>query len=126
MAHFAQLDENNNVINVIVVGDKDTADENGVEKEEIGIAFCKSLFGEHTIWKQTSYNHKIRRRYAGIGGTYDPVNDAFINIKTFDSWVLNPDTLDWEAPIPMPDDGKIYDWDEENLRWEEIHFIPPT
>ncbi len=126
MAHFAQLDENNNVINVIVVGDKDTADENGVEKEEIGIAFCKSLFGEHTIWKQTSYNHKIRRRYAGIGGTYDPVNDAFINIKTFDSWVLNPDTLDWEAPVPMPDDGKIYDWDEENLRWEEIQFIPPT
>lgn len=120
MAHFAQLDENNLVLNVIVVGDKDTADENGVEREEIGIAFCKSLFGANTIWKQTSFNHRIRRRYAGIGGTYDPVRDAFIYPQEYPSWVLNEETLDWEAPIPMPNDDKPYYWDEENLTWVEI------
>lgn len=78
MAHFAELDENNNVIRVIVVSDKDTCDESGVENESIGIAFCKSLFGEDTKWVQTSYNNKIRGKYAGIGDTYDPAKDIFI------------------------------------------------
>lgn len=78
MAHFAELDENNVVVRVIVVNDKDTADENGVEKEEIGVAFCKSLFGEDTKWVQTSYNGNIRGRYAGIGDTYDSKKDIFV------------------------------------------------
>lgn len=79
MAHFAEIDENNIVIRVIVVSDKDTADESGVENESIGIAFCKSLFGENTKWVQTSYNNKIRGKYAGIGDTYDAAKDLFIS-----------------------------------------------
>lgn len=78
MAHFAELDENNVVVRVIVVNNKDTSDENGVEKEEIGVAFCKSLFGEDTKWVQTSYNGNIRGRYAGIGDTYDAKSDTFV------------------------------------------------
>jgi len=78
MAHFAELDDNNVVVRVIVVSDKDTSDENGVEKEEIGVAFCKSLFGEDTKWVKTSYNANIRGKYAGAGDTYDSKTDAFI------------------------------------------------
>ena len=89
MAHFAQLDENNVVIQVIVVSDSDTSDVNGIEYEEIGIAFCKKLFGFNTNWKQTSYNDKIRVRYAGIGYSYDENLDAFIPPKPYESWTLN-------------------------------------
>lgn len=78
MAHFAELDDNNVVVRVIVVSDKDTSDENGVEQETIGVAFCKSLFGEDTKWVQTSYNGNIRGRYAGIGDTYDAKKDIFV------------------------------------------------
>lgn len=78
MAHFAELDDNNKVLRVIVIGEKDTSDNKGVEKEEIGIAFCKSLFGEDTKWVQTSYNHKIRGVFASMGMTYDEVNDVFV------------------------------------------------
>jgi hypothetical protein len=77
MAHFAELDENNVVLRVIVVADKDTADADGVEQESIGVAFCESLYGG--TWKQTSYNNNIRARFAGIGSTYDAGNDVFID-----------------------------------------------
>jgi hypothetical protein len=77
MAHFAELDENNVVGNVIVIADKDTADEKGEEKEEIGIAFCKSLFGEDTKWVQTSFNSNFRGKFAGRGDTYNSVTDKF-------------------------------------------------
>lgn len=76
MAHYAQIDENNIVTQVIVIDNKDTADANGVEKEYIGAAFCERLFGG--TWKQTSYNGNIRGRYAGIGYTYDAQLDEFI------------------------------------------------
>ena len=78
MAHFAQLDENNVVMQVIVIADKDTADDKGKEKEEIGVAFCKSLFGENTKWVQTSFNHNKRGHYAGVGDIYDAQTDMFI------------------------------------------------
>jgi len=77
MAHFAELDGNNEVLRVIVVNNKDIVDDNGEEKEEIGIAFCKSLFGEDTKWVQTSYNATMRGKYAGYGDIYDEVNDEF-------------------------------------------------
>ncbi len=77
MAHFAELDENNVVLQVIVIADNDTADNAGIEKEEIGIAFCKSLFGEDTKWVQTSYNAKIRAKYAATGDTYNLITDKF-------------------------------------------------
>lgn len=80
MAHFAKLDENNKVIQVIVVSNNDILDENGEENEEIGIEFCRMLTGKETNWKQTSYNNNFRGRYAGIGMYYDEINDEFIEI----------------------------------------------
>jgi hypothetical protein len=77
MAHFAELDENNIVGNVIVIADSDTANEKGEEKEEIGIAFCKSLFGENTKWVQTSYNANFRGKFASRGDTYNSLTDTF-------------------------------------------------
>lgn len=116
MAHFAELDENNVVLRVIVVGNKDTSDAHGVEKEHIGAAFCERLFGG--TWKQTSYNGNIRKNYAGIGYTYHADIDAFVAPKPFPSWVLNEDAK-WEAPVPMPTDDKRYRWDEPTLSWIE-------
>ena len=117
MAHFVRL-ENGVVVQGIVVSDKDTADEHGVEKEDIGIAFCSNLLGG--TWKQTSYNARIRKNYAGIGYTYDETLDAFVPPKPFASWILNEETAQWEAPTPYPDDGKRYSWDEETTSWVEI------
>ena len=119
MAHFAQLDENNVVTQVIVVHNNELMLD-GVESEDAGIVFCKSLFGKDTRWKQTSYNGNMRKNYAGVGYTYDQVRDAFIPPKPFPSWVLNEDTCQWTAPIPMPDDGKRYTWDEQTTSWTEV------
>lgn len=116
MAHFAQLDENNVVTQVIVVHNNELMD-NGQESEAKGIAFCQSLFGGS--WKQTSYNGNIRKNYAGIGYTYDSGRDAFIPPKPFDSWLLNETTCLWEAPVSYPTDGKRYYWDEPTLSWVE-------
>lgn len=116
MAHFAELNANNVVLRVIVVGNKDTADANGVEKEEIGIAFCQRLFGG--TWKQTSYNGNMRKNYAGIGYTYDSGRDAFIPPKPFNSWLLNETTCLWEAPVLCPTDGKQYVWNETTTSWK--------
>jgi len=114
MAHFAELDANNVVLRVIVVGNKDTSDASGVEKESIGKAFCERLFGGN--WVQTSYNGNIRKRYAGIGYSYDPALDAFIAPQPYPSWTLD-DNADWQAPVPMPSDGKMYAWDEDAQAW---------
>lgn len=118
MAHFAQLDENNVVTQVIVVANSDTADASGVEKEHIGAAFCERLFGG--TWKQTSYNGNKRKNYAGIGYTYREDIDAFVPPKPFASWLLNEATAQWEAPVAMPDDGGMYSWDEDNQAWVEV------
>lgn len=124
MAHFAELDQANVVTRVIVVSNEDTHDINGVENEELGIAFCRRLFGLNTNWKQTSYNGNIRFRYAGIGYTYDANLDAFISPKPYPSWILDTTTADWKAPIPQPEltpaeiaAGYYYTWDEDNQNW---------
>lgn len=117
MAHFAEIDENGVVLQVIVVGNKDTADANGVEKEHIGAAFCERLFGG--TWKQTSYNGNIRKNYAGIGYTYNADIDAFVPPQPFPSWLLN-DKAQWESPVPMPADAsmeKRYSWNETTQQW---------
>ncbi len=118
MAHFAELDENNVVTRVIVVANKDTADANGNESESIGVAFCQRLLGG--TWVQTSYHGNIRKNYAGIGYTYRADIDAFVPPQPYPSWVLNPDTAQWEAPVPMPTDGKMYSWDEATQSWVEV------
>ncbi len=102
MAHFARLNTDNIVEQIIVVANKDTSDDNGVEEEIIGIAFCKKLFGSNTNWKQTSYNGNLRVRYAGIGYSYDPSLDAFVPPKPFASWVIDTNTANWTAPLVEP------------------------
>lgn len=114
MAHFAELDENNNVLRVVVVAN-DVIIEDGVEKEQLGKDFCQQLFGGN--WIQTSYNGTIRKNYAGTGYTYDMTRDAFIPPKPFNSWLLDDDTCLWHSPIPYPDDGDKYLWDEDTLSW---------
>ncbi len=118
MAHFARVDENGVVQQVVVVDNKDTADAFGVEKEHIGAAHLEKILGG--TWKQTSYNGNIRKNYAGIGYSYDAQRDAFIPPKPFNSWVLNESTAQWEAPTPMPIDGKMYSWDEATTNWVEL------
>jgi hypothetical protein len=120
MAHFAQIDTNNNVINVIVIHNNELLDQDSNEVEQKGIDFCKSLFGQDTKWIQTSYNSNFRKNYAGIGYTYDETRDAFILPKPYNSWVLNEDTCLWKAPVPMPQDDNFYEWNEETLSWETI------
>jgi len=119
MGHYAKIDENNVVTQVVVVDNKDMADASGVEKEHIGAAHLEKILGG--TWKQTSYNGNIRKNYAGIGYTYDAQRDAFIPPKPFNSWVLNESTAQWEAPTPMPTDGKMYSWDEATTNWVEIN-----
>ena len=127
MAHFAQLDDNNVVTQVIVVSNDDTSDSNGVETESIGVAFCQKLLGADTNWKQTSYNGNMRGNYAGIGYTYMEnvatlgvgSTDVFIAQQPHDSWTISTSAALWEAPITQPtltDDqiaaGSYYTWDE--------------
>ena len=111
MAHFAKLDENNIVTGVYVVGDE----------YETTYAEWRKEFGE--VHVQTSYNaasNGFRKNYAGIGYSWDEGRDAFIPPKPFESWVLDESTCQWTPPTPMPTDGKMYRWNEEDLNWQEI------
>jgi len=120
MAHFAKLDESNNVIGVhVVVNDVIVVD--GIESEQAGINFLTSLHG-HSLWKQTSYNGTFRKNYCGVGYTYDESRDAFIPPKPYESWLLNEDTCLWEPPIPYPTDGEMYTWDENEISWVLIEL----
>ena len=110
MAHFAELDENNIVVNVLVVNNEDTLDGNGDESEAIGIAFLQNLFGQDKKYKQTSYNANFRKNYAGIGYEYKASEDAFV-FKPFPSWVYNSSTVEYDPPIPRPDGN--YEWRED-------------
>lgn len=108
MAHFAEVDKNGTVIRVVVT-------ENSLPNE--GLDWLVENLGG--TWIQTSYNSKIRKNFAGAGFTYDAKLDAFIPPKPFASWALNEELCQWEPPVVMLDDGKIYDWDEESLSWLE-------
>ena len=120
MAHFAKLDKNNYVIAVHVVVNE-VIIFNGVESEQLGIDFLSNLHG-YNFWKQTSYNNNFRKNYAGIGYYYDSIRDAFIPPKPFPSWTLNEDSCLWQSPVPYPNDGKMYTWNEDILNWQEINF----
>ena len=120
MSHFAQIDENNIVTQVLVI-EQDVID--------------TGLFGDPASWIQTSYNTRagvhtlggtpLRKNYAGIGYTYEASRDAFIPPKPYASWNLNEDTCLWEAPTPMPvEEGKIFVWNEDTTSW--VEFTPPT
>jgi len=117
MGHFAELDDNNVVLRVIVVANEDTADEQGNEVEAIGITFCQKLLGGGT-WIQTSYNNNFRKHFAGKGFSYDPDLDIFVPPAPFPSWTrTDNENDDWEPPVPWPDDGNFYLWDEEKQEW---------
>jgi hypothetical protein len=113
MSHFAKVE--NGTVTQVIVAEQDFIDSGAV--------------GDPASWIQTSYNthggqhpegRPLRKNYAGIGYSYDAVRDAFIPPNNFASWVLNEDTCCWEAPVAMPTDGKIYNWDEETLSWVEF------
>jgi len=119
MAYFAQL-ENNIVQQVISISNNDAPDPAPSNSEPLGQAFIANVLKLGGTWKQTSYNATFRKHYAGIGYTYDDVLDAFIPPKPYPSWLLNTETCNWEAPVPYPNDGKSYYWDEEIQQWVEI------
>lgn len=125
MAHHAQIDENNIVTRVLVIS-----------QDEINTG----EWGDPSTWIKTSYNthggvhyepnswtpspdqsKSLRKNFAGIGYTYDPLLDAFYTPQPYPSWVLDPQTCYWEAPVPMPQDGKMYLWDEAAQEWVEVN-----
>jgi hypothetical protein len=101
MAHFARLDGNSTVIQVIVVNNDVLHNLPFPESEEIGIAFCRSLFGASSVWKQTSYNNNFRKNYAGAGFKYDEALDAFIPPQPDPSWTFNLETCRWKPPADV-------------------------
>ena len=110
MAHYAFLD-NNNIVTEVITGIDETQDIEGLDTE----TWYGNFRGQ--VCKRTSYNGNIRKNYAGIGYTYDAERDAFIAPKPFDSWVLDEATCRWQAPTPMPTDDKFYYWSEDDLSW---------
>ena len=129
MASFAKIGLNNKVIEVLSVHNNELLDSNGVEQEVNGIDFLTKLTG-YPVWKQTSYNthggvHNnngtpLRKNHAGIGYTYDEDRDAFISPKPYSSWLLNEESCQWESPIPYPQDGNKYTWNETIKNWEVV------
>jgi hypothetical protein len=117
MAHYAFLDENN-VVTEVIAGIDETELIEGLDPE----TWYGNFRGQ--TCKRTSYNGNYRKNYAGIGCSYDEERDAFIPLKPFVSWVLNEDTCQWEAPIPLPDDEKQYIWNEEDVAW--VEYIQPV
>ena len=105
MSHFAKIDSNNIVTKVIV------AEQDFINSGAVGDSF---------LWVQTSYSKSFRKNFAGVGDTYDKTKDAFIPPKPYPSWTLVEDTCQWTAPTAMPDDGKMYEWDEDTTTWTEI------
>jgi len=135
MASFAKLNSENIVLTVESVVNEVLKNSNGIEQEQLGINFLKTLYNEpNAIWKQTSYNtnggvHSLggtpfRKNHAGIGYTYNENRDAFIPQKPFNSWILNESTCLWNAPVAYPVDSNVnnrYIWNEEILNWELIN-----
>jgi hypothetical protein len=123
MAHYAFLDENNIVTEVITGVDENITQTNldgtlvGGSSEAWEI-FYGNLRGQ--TCKRTSYNGNYRKNYAGIGFVYDQARDAFYKPQPFPSWALNEDTCQWESPVPYPDDDKLYVWNETTQEWDEF------
>jgi hypothetical protein len=129
MAHFARVDKDNIVQNVIVVDNEQLLNEQGVEEEDVGKVYLNKIYGYGYNWIQTSYhtyanqhpqNKPFRKNYAGIGHTYDKDRDAFIPPKPYNSWILDEDTCRWHPPQSYPDDEKSYQWNEDTTSWDEV------
>jgi len=114
MAHFAKLGPGNIVERVEVVSNDIAV------TEQAGADFINKLYNTRDVWKQTSYNGNIRKNFAGVGSKYDQEKDAFIPKKLYDSWILNEQTCQWEAPVAYPTDGQKYQWNESLKNWELV------
>jgi hypothetical protein len=115
MAHFAQIIDG--IVAQVVVVNNDVLLDGGVESESKGAHFCTNLFGGH--WIQTSINNRIRKQYGQVGFAYDSDANVFIAPQPFPSWTLDANH-DWQPPTPMPTDGELYLWNEEELEWVEV------
>ena len=104
MSHFAKIE--NNIVTEVIVAEQDFINSGAV--------------GDSFLWVQTSYNNNFRKNFAGIGYTYDKTRDAFIPPQPYPSWILNEDTCLWEPPVEYPNDGNIYEWNEETQAWDEV------
>jgi len=129
MAHFAELDDDNKVKRVVVVGNDITTAAGPLGENDMhvdGETWCINFFKGGT-WKQTSYNHNFRKQYAGKGFIYDAAKDKFLYQQPFNSWALDGND-DWQAPVTYPTDdaGKVINWDEENQRWTATGLADPT
>ena len=125
MAHFCELDETNIVLRTIVISNDDIVDANGVEQENLGVAICNAVAGQGR-WVQTSYNNNFRKMFATPGMKYADDADVFYNpVGPFPSWSLDSN-YDWQPPIPKPDDGNIYLWDEDSLTWVAVPTEEPA
>lgn len=128
MAHYAILNEDNIVTNVIVISNDDILDENGNENEELGLEKCREIYNDPSIKAvQTSYNKNFRKYYAGIGFSYNEEGDVFVPPKPYPSYSFNSTTFEWEPPTPKPTDpieNGGYIWNENTLSWDTI--ILPT
>lgn len=127
MAHYAFLDSNN-IVTEVIVGVNEEIIQTDLDGTQVGGSSeaWELFYGNirNQVCKRTSYNGNYRKNYAGIGYTYDSERDAFIAPKPFTRWVLNEETCQWEAPIPYPTDGKNYLWNDNLGVWEEIN--PPA
>ena len=115
MAYFAQLDENNKVIQVISISN-DICPDPAPDNEQNGIEYIVNKLGLAGSWKQTSFNASFRYNYASVGGSYLPESDAFVGPQPYPSWVLNTSNFQWDPPTPHPGKG-LYFWDEASLQW---------
>ena len=121
MAHFAELNSSNEVLQVIVISNDDV-DANGGDQHADAETFVTTIVPHSTggvAWKQCSYNHNFRKQYAGKGYTYNSSKNIFIADKPYPSWTLDSND-DWQAPTDKPDDGKIYVWNETDRQWDEV------
>ena len=121
MAYFAEIDETGTVLQVISVSNADAPDPAPSNSEPLGQAFIASL-GLEGVYRQTSYHGSFRRRFAGIGYTYDADRDAFIEPQPYPSWTLD-ENADWQPPTPRPAEGRWY-WDEATLSWLSVSTPP--
>ena len=120
MAHYAELNENNEVIYVVYMDNEIITDENGNEVDQLGIDHLHTHHGADRRWVRTSYSGSCRGKYAGLGDTYREDLDAFIAPQPYPSWTLNETTGQWESPTPRPDDENQYIWNENTQSWDLI------
>lgn len=116
MAYFAQLDQDGTVLQVISISNDDAPDPAPTNSESLGQAFISDVLGLPGEYRQTSFNHRFRKQYAGIGYRYDPDADVFISPQPYPSWTLDAQH-DWQPPTPRPSEGGRWAWDEADLAW---------